>query len=755
MIALILALACSSGPAEPPPLAAPPEQPHPDLVLVTLDTTRADHLGCYGHAGARTDWIDALAARGVRFTQAHSPLPLTIPAHASIMTGLDPYRHGIRSNGDAVLDASFQTLAERLADRGYQAGAAVAAFVTTRAWGFAQGFRWYRDDIPEVAGNSWHAERPAEQVVDDAIGILDAAEDDAPLFLWVHLYDAHDPYAPPEPYRTEFAEHPYDGELAYIDDQLERLAGALAEHGRDPVWIVAGDHGEGHGEHAEYTHSLFIYEPTQHVPLIIAGPGIEPAVVDQPVGLTDVLPTAMHLLGFDAPGDLTGRVQPGNPHPVYMESYQLTERFGYAPQVGILDGALKLIRKPIPELYDVVADPAEKTNLAEAHPDDVARLSAEIDALGATPPGERTAALDPAALAQLEALGYVVGEPMDVDFAALPDPLPKKPVIARVQRADIEARAGRIDKAIALLGEVAKAEPDLVAPRIRLARLLARNGRVDEAERVLAEAARRNPDDARVRLSNAIIAGRKGDHARALAEARAALAADPDSVAAAEVIARSLANLRRPDELDAFGKDFLAAHPDAWPVAAVLGIVHFDLRDYKGAEPLLRQAMRAPKPMPGVAWRLGAMAAAVERWDDAEMWARRELESNPKNTDARRLLARVLAKKHDEAGALAELDRLLADRPDDVALLHDKAVSELDLGRHEAALATVDRALSLAPDDPYVTLLKANILKRMGRMDEATKLKDRAFQLREALIEKKKAARAAGLPPKPAPATKP
>ena len=260
-----------------------------NLLLVTLDTVRADHVGAYGDRSAETPNLDRLASEGIRFAQASAPVPLTLPSHASILSGLLPPQHGLRNNGTGRFPEGAPTLAAALHAAGYRTGAFVGAFVLDHRYGLARGFDRYDDDIPRDAVAGLDARRPGRAVVDRALGWL---EEDAttPFFLWVHLYDAHAPYAPPQPFATRFAERPYDGGIAELDVQVGRLLAELDARGSSARTVVAvvGDHGEALGEHGELTHGLLVYEPSLRVPLIARAPGVlrSGRVVRTPVGTT-------------------------------------------------------------------------------------------------------------------------------------------------------------------------------------------------------------------------------------------------------------------------------------------------------------------------------------------------------------------------------------------------------------------------------------------------------------------------------------
>ena len=285
-----------------------------NLLVVTLDTLRADHVGSYGYAAARTPRLDALAARGLRFARAATVVPLTLPAHSSLFTGTFPGRHGVRDNGGYYLAEEQETLAEILRPRGYRAGGFISAFVLDSRWGIDQGFERYFDDFDlsrfEKQAGMDAIQRPGNETVDEALRWL-GAERERPFFLWVHLYDAHTPYAAPREYAALFPRTlagAYDAEIAFADAQLGRLIDALDADGRLGRTVVAvlGDHGEMLGEHGEQTHGFFVYDAAVRIPLVVAAPGVAPRVVKDQVRIVDVMPTLLELVGIPAPACRAG-----------------------------------------------------------------------------------------------------------------------------------------------------------------------------------------------------------------------------------------------------------------------------------------------------------------------------------------------------------------------------------------------------------------------------------------------------------------
>ncbi len=409
------------------------EQPL-NLLLITLDTTRADRIGCYGNSAIETPHLDRLATDGVRFANAMSPVPITTPSHATILTGRYPLAHGVRDNGLFVLGDEQTTLAELLHDAGYATGAAIGAFPLTAQFGLDQGFELYDDHLAaafqsylggrgSLKKDLFFDERPAARVNEAILPWLDDQKD-RPFFAWVHYFDPHQPFEPQPPFDQLYAHDLYDGEIAYTDRcigyLLQRLEGSGALD--RTLVVVVGDHGEGLGEHNEVTHAILAYNSTLHVPLIVRPPGgAGPAgrVVEQRVSTVDVLPTILDLLNVTRPDGLQGRSlaplwndsAPGAAPPAhYAENLSPRLTHGWGELRVLFDGALKYIHGPRPELFDLAADPAETNDLSAERPDDVLRMRATLEELISelTVAGISTAMpLDEGVRHQLEALGYL------------------------------------------------------------------------------------------------------------------------------------------------------------------------------------------------------------------------------------------------------------------------------------------------------------------------------------------------------------
>ena len=383
-------------PAETPSIEAESLRAGPNLVLVTLDTLRADRLGSYGYEAAETPHLDRLAAEGVRFEQVLSPVPATLPAHASILTGQNPYRHKVRDNGTFQLQEDALTLAEILDDAGYATAGFIAAFVLDAQFGIAQGFGEYTDfgdqEVAETPSPFPNVERKGGEVVEEAVEWLH--ERTGPFFAWVHLYDPHDPYAPPEPYRSRYLQRPYDGEIAYTDEVVGRLLAGLeaAGHDRDTLVVIVADHGEGLGDHGESMHGFFVYDTTVLVPLILWAKDALPAglVVEGQARLIDLLPTVLALIDVPDPAptsrdgvDLRALIaDPDAPgHAAYSEAFLPLLLFGWSELRALRADGYKYIAAPRPELYDLRADPGETENLLTAEPRLAATMRANLEEL--------------------------------------------------------------------------------------------------------------------------------------------------------------------------------------------------------------------------------------------------------------------------------------------------------------------------------------------------------------------------------------
>jgi arylsulfatase A-like enzyme len=548
--ALCLGLLAGSACAHPPPA---PEAP-PSVLLVTIDTLRADRLGCYGDSLARTPHADALARDGVLFEAAYTPVPITLPAHASILTGLLPPAHGVRGNGTFALGPGPATLAEALKARGRRTAAFIGGFPLARRFGLARGFDHYDDTVLKLPGVHYEfAERRGADVAAAARSWLGAQA--GPVFVWVHLFDPHAPYDPPAAFRSA---DPYRGEIASADAALGTLLAAWDPRPGPSVVALAADHGEAFGEHGEESHSLFVYDTTLRVPLILRGRGLPRGRrVAAAVGITDLGATLLELaggVGSTLPGQsLVAALQQPPRAGLYAETLAPRLDFGWSELRAWRDGRYKYIRAPRPELYDVAADPGEKEDLAVRQPEVLDRMAAALDrALAAAGESSTPRALDPEAAERLRALGYALGpggrgsgaDPKDVvevarRLARAAGPFPSFEAAVRAYKeiaaldpanplvnfrlADALLRAGRARESVAYYKKVLAAGPTSADPHVGLASAYAEMGRLDEAQAALEQGIAVDPRSGQAQYNLGEIARVRGNRDQARARYRAAL----------------------------------------------------------------------------------------------------------------------------------------------------------------------------------------------------------------------------------------
>ena len=588
---LLLAAAC----VDPEPARAR------HVVLVTLDTVRADRIGCYGRASAGTPWLDALAARGTRADRAYAAVPLTLPSHLSILTGLVPPRTGIRDNGDRTLAPGVRTLAELLAERGYYTAAAVGGFPVAARFPASRGFERFDDQFSDPR-NPAGLERDAGEVVRAAVGIA-SSRGDRPLFLWVHFFDPHEPYEPAEPWRSRFPDDPYQGEISRVDSalsDLERgLRGAVGE--QEVLWVVVADHGESLGEHGEDSHGFFLYEPTVRVPLLLAGPGVQRgAVLPDPVGSVDIAPTILGLLGLPIPPGIDGApirgASPGRR--LYLETVLPARHYGWSALHGAVSARTKYIAAPRAELYDLRLDPGESDNLADERPEDTAELSAWVRETAGSDVTVGTTSPDP----RLASLGYVGSAGEGGTPGAAEDPKDRIGIYRDFQRVGRLLEAGRPDEALPLI-EALLRSGNTAGVRFQRARALRMAGRLPEASAVL-ETLGEFPGAAMERARIAVI---QGDGPAGLREVERHLATAPGDAEA--VMLRGAA------------KELLG--------------------DAVGAEADYRAAIRTNPAFGGASLRLIRLVVLGGRLEEARSLLRAHLERHPGDTLARGLLAEL------------------------------------------------------------------------------------------------------------------
>ena len=555
-----------------------PGAPTDNILLITLDTTRADHLGCYGYPQARTPHLDGLAQKGIRFARVYCPSPLTLPSHCSILSGLYPLAHGVRNNGHE-LRRGIKTLAEIMSGHGYSTAAFVSAFSVDSRFGIDRGFGVYDDAFrSESPLKSENAERRAEETFARFSRWLENSGPNK-FFAWVHYYDPHLPYDPPSPYSQESSGRPYDGEIAYMDHYVGAILERLKEKGilERTLIVVAGDHGEGLGDKVETGHGIFLYEETLRVPLIFSNPRIFPRsrVVESAVRLVDVAPTILEIAGLsgEAAGmqgqSLIDRMNGKTRKDLdsLVETFYPRDNFGWSELVGLVAGPWKMIQAPRPELYDLEKDPGENQNIFESSTQKARELSAELGQeilrLSAGSTAERGAAPSKAEdLERLKSLGYVNFAPAKPG-PAFPDPKDKIGSLKLIQKAQAFELERKYLEAERVYREIVEDIPDSPAGYVNLAIAQAMQKKFDQAITTLGLGLRRIPNSEilLVRLGHTYLVTRKIPEA--LATMEKVLALNPQSLDALTVCAGILDTAGKKDEARSTYERALAIEPES------------------------------------------------------------------------------------------------------------------------------------------------------------------------------------------------
>jgi choline-sulfatase len=711
-----------------------------NVVFVTLDTLRADRLGCYGFPGVSTPAIDGLARDGVLFEQVTATVPLTFPAHASIFTGRIPPHHGVRDNGGFFLEDAETTLAERLKQAGYVTGGFVAAWVLESRWGLSQGFDHYSDrfDLSQYKILSLGTvQKQGDEVMNDALAWLETVKQ-RKFFAWVHLYDPHAPYEPPEPYKSRYPDQPYLGEVAYTDHVVGRLADWLTGNGLmdRTIVVVTGDHGESLAEHGESTHGYFIYDSTTRVPLVIRTPwGLRGRSRTQ-VAQVDLMPTVLDLVGL-APQDgidgrslLRGILDPEADlgHVAYSETYYPRYHFGWQHLRGMRDGKQQFIEAPQPELYDLARDPGEIANIYKAYSKraEVLRLAMEGLAKAAGEAAPERKGLDPETLQRLAALGYV-GNVADADpDVVLPDPKDKLRVYALMNAATHAGQEERIDEAIAKMRAVIREDPGIMDAHLTIGNWLARAGKTDEAIAAYKEALALKPDDetAMVNLANIYRQrGRTDDELAALEIFKAALKVNARNPQAWYQLATLYLDLGRLGNAQATFKEALESNPKMGAAYNALGAIAFQKGDVDEAERLIRQGLDLEPEVRTGSYNLGCILEVRGRLAEAEALYRRELSTYPDHGRARFNLAQMLRQRGDRQGYLAELRSSVEKAPKFGAAYFYLAREQLSTGELGEAMDLARRGLEAEPRSPVAALghyVLADVYNRQGRPTDAS-----------------------------------
>lgn len=622
-------------------------EPAADVILVTIDTLRADALGFRGNTRVKTPFLDSLAARGLVFTHAHAHNVVTLPSHANILTGLYPWQHGVRDNAGFTLDAKHETVAAMLKRAGYATGAFVGAFPLDARFGLDNGFDVYDDNYGkgQAAFDFSIQERRADAVLQAATNWWRGNEG-RKRFLWVHVYDPHAPYAPPAPFSG------YLGEVEYVDQQLANAFGSLTG---DPLIIVTADHGEALGDHGEITHGLFTYEATLKVPLLVSGGGTPHATKKEAVRHVDIVPTILEAAGVTPPATLAGAsLFKGGDRDTYFESLSASLNRGWAPLTGVIRGGVKYIDLPVIELYDLPADPAEKTNAANERRRDVDAARKFLAPLRASlVPAPRTMSAE--AMARLRSLGYVSGTATaKTSYTAADDPKNLIHLDTKLHEAVASFQRKQPEQALRLVREVVAERPDMAGGREMLALMLRQNGRLEEALAELEQLCRRPEatDDNRVQLALLLSETGRPERAAEMLEPLSVGSDNPDLLNAYGV---ALADAGKPQDAIRQWQRVLQMDDANAPAHQNMGIVSLRGNDVRAARTHLGRALELNPRLPLALNTLGVISARENDMRSAVAYWNKAIELDPQQFDALYNSGLV----HTQAGNYAEARKVL------------------------------------------------------------------------------------------------
>ncbi len=621
-----------------------------NLLLITLDTTRADRIGCYGHEAARTPRLDALAASGARFEHAYCQVPLTMPSHASLLTGTYPIANGVRVNGQRLDAGATPTLASHFKSKGYRTGAFVSAFVLHHRFGLDDGFDLYEDSVGASGGDTdeHDIERSGEHTCDVALDWLQS-QPGSPFFAWVHFFDPHHPYEPPPPFRDELADA-YDGEIAFVDAQVGRLIDWLEAAGlrENTLVVVAGDHGESLGAHEELQHGLFLYDDTIRVPLIMSWPGKLPGdrVVEGGVQLVDSAPTILDLLGhvpaFDMDGTSFARAWRTGDWPFapcYAESEYAKLSFGWAPLRSMRTERWLYVEAPKAELYDYRADPACTENVIAGFTGDADTLRGQLNEWRSRmkPRRDGMAEVDASAVRALESLGYISGPAVSdgVDDLDRHDPKDMVDVLNAVMQAVHLQGLERYADVVALLEPVRERSPESDSIHRTLGQAYLELKRYAEAEEAFAASLRQNPNDT-ARLSG---------------------------------LGESLFYLRKFDEAVSVFEAALKIDDALAQVHSRLGNIYGSRGSIKRAERHFVRFVELSPESPNAHFNLGGLRMSQGRFSEAANLFRRAIEIDPACHQAHRGLWDAMRRSGVSRSVVREILESSHDRKPDDAML--------------------------------------------------------------------------------------
>jgi len=727
----------------------------PNIVLITLDTTRADHLPCYGYTGVRTPHLDALVKKGVVFEQCTSSSPLTLPSHASMMTGLYPTYHGVRVNGNTAVSQTHWTLAELLSEQGYQCGAFIGAFVLDGRWGLNQGFHHYDDQFDMKKFKRLDlalVQRPANEVIDASLEWLEGQKN-KPFFAWIHLYDPHAPYEPPEPYFSEYDTSLvglYDGEIAFTDEQIGKLTSWLNQNGfkENTIIVILGDHGEGLGDHGEMAHGYFIYDYAVQVPFLIITPfedwqGIR---VSSQISTVDIFPTILEMVGARIPVENQGKSllnvmfhpESTNNHYAYCESLSPNIHYGWSPLYSLRTTQFKYIGAPRPELYNIVEDPREMNNLRDRLPQKTREfreaLNTFITQTSQAAPKPEAANLDQETLRRLAALGYI-GAPVakrsvEKEGKILADPKDKQHIYESVQYVGELINKEEYQESVQILESVLCEEPGIPQAMLLLATCYVELDRKEEAKAQYDLILKEDPNSIQGLIGMANLLLEEGNHEDVIALCKQILSVDDRNTQAYTILG----------EVYMAGNDHLQALPHLEKAVEIqpkmtrnrlnLAVCFVGLKRYGEAEVILEDILKEYPKFPFAHYHLGLLYEGQGELEKARNAYEEEVKLYPNQFRARFNLGKLLftfGLREEYLEQMREVIRIAPEAPEGYlflarGLLHEPVALD-------QILELVQKGLSLAETSELKALayfLLADVYNRKNQPDKVKEALEKA-----------------------------
>ncbi|HSP06615.1 MAG TPA: sulfatase-like hydrolase/transferase, partial [Acidobacteriota bacterium] len=664
----------------------------PNVLLITVDTTRADHLPVYGYKGVKTPNLDALAKRGVLFRECATAAPLTLPSHCSIMTGTYPTYHGVRVNGNTALSMEQLTLAEEFAANGYETGAFVGAFVLDGRWGLNQGFQHYDDQFDLAKFKKLDlgmVQRPANEVVDAALKWLDIGKG-KPFFAWLHLYDPHTPYAPPEPYRSEYGSRGmvglYDGEIAFMDEQIGRCLAWLDQNDlrKRTIIVVVGDHGEGLGEHGEMTHGYFIYDYAVHVPFILSVPveQLNGREISSQVRTIDLYPTLLSASGIKIPRQVQGvplwpiidGADAGERLFAYSESMTPSIQYGWSALLGLRTEKYKYIDAPRPELFNLENDPGEQNDIhgieSRVAGEYQKKLKDVVATTGANAPAPSHADLDNETLERLAALGYI-GAPVTTKPGAtakeLVDPKDRLAVHEAISRAGELNNDDQYAQSAQLLEGVLRDDPANPQARLLLSANYIELKRPEEAKALLNSLLQEDPQNIRALVTLAGILQDEGKSDEVIHFCRSALDVDQRNTRALALMGRAYMDMHNFKDAMPWLQKAVEVQPKLTQNLLNLAACQIGLKDYTGAGRTLNSILAEHPKFPLAHYHLGLLNEGLSKIPEAVSEYQKEIELYGDCFVARFNLGRLQLRLGDHASYMTQMREVVRIAPKNAA----------------------------------------------------------------------------------------